>query len=56
MLAQCKTHCRSGLWRNLHMWQENCSEQAWVLSLEQTLAFFKSVTMEEPRVLSIEQI
>lgn len=29
------------------MWQETCSEQACVLSLEQTPAFFKCVTMPQ---------
>lgn len=44
-LAQCRAHCTSELWRNPHMWQETCSEQACVLSLERTPAFFKCVTM-----------
>ena len=44
MLAWCRTHCSSGLWSNPQRWQET-SGQVCMLSLEQTPACFKTVTM-----------
>lgn len=44
-----RTHCSSGPCRKPRMWQETCSEQACVPSLEWTPAFFKWVTVPQHR-------